>query len=78
MFLRDTYVTKSGRVNLEYTLKKIKLTTLHAMHALKRAMKWDEDEYNRNTIRSFMIVAIDHFNMGNENKGLNIFNSNTF
>ena len=47
------------------------------MGALKRSMKWDEDEYQREyDLDLFMIVAIDNFNMGAmENKGLNIFNS---
>ena len=49
----------------------------HAMESLKKSMKWDEDvfglEYDLDT---FMIVAIDDFNMGAmENKGLNVFNS---
>ena len=78
-FLRDTYVTKSGRnVNLRIYAKENQIDQCsYAMHALKRAMKWDEDEYNREyDLDLFMIVAIDHFNMGAmENKGLNIFNS---
>ncbi len=49
----------------------------HAMRSLKKAMKWDEDVYGREyDLDLFMIVAVDHFNMGAmENKGLNIFNS---
>ena len=78
-FLSDKYVTKSGRnVNLRIYAKENQIHQCSfAMHALKRAMKWDEDEYNREyDLDLFMIVAIDHFNMGAmENKGLNIFNS---
>ena len=51
--------------------------TAHAMAALKRAMRWDEQRYGREyDLDTFMIVAVDDFNMGAmENKGLNIFNS---
>ena len=49
----------------------------HAMAALEKAMRWDEEEYGLEyDLELFMIVAVDHFNMGAmENKGLNIFNS---
>lgn len=49
----------------------------HAMTSLKKSMKWDEEVYGREyDLDIFMIVAVDHFNMGAmENKGLNIFNS---
>ena len=49
----------------------------HAMDSLKRAMKWDEEVYGREyDLDTFMIVAVDDFNMGAmENKGLNIFNT---
>ena len=49
----------------------------HAMESLKKAMKWDEDEYEREyDLDIYNIVAVDSFNMGAmENKGLNIFNS---
>ncbi|MFA5677549.1 MAG: aminopeptidase N [Pseudomonas sp.] len=48
-----------------------------AMDALKRSMRWDEEVYGREyDLDTFMIVAVDDFNMGAmENKGLNIFNS---
>ena len=47
------------------------------MDSLKKAMKWDEDNYDlQYDLERFMIVAVNHFNMGAmENKGLNIFNS---
>ncbi|KAF0186130.1 MAG: aminopeptidase N [Hyphomonadaceae bacterium] len=49
----------------------------YAMDSLKRAMKWDEDEYRRiYDLDIFNIVAVRDFNFGAmENKGLNIFNS---
>ena len=47
------------------------------MESLKLAMKWDEETYGREyDLDTFMIVAVDDFNMGAmENKGLNVFNS---
>ncbi|KUF11477.1 aminopeptidase N [Pseudoponticoccus marisrubri] len=47
------------------------------MEALKKSMRWDEEEYGREyDLDVFNIVAVDDFNMGAmENKGLNIFNS---
>ena len=49
----------------------------HALQALKNAMRWDEEAYGREyDLDLYMIVAVDHFNMGAmENKGLNIFNT---
>ena len=49
----------------------------HAMASLKKAMRWDEEQYGREyDLNIFMIVAVSDFNMGAmENKGLNIFNS---
>ena len=49
----------------------------YAMDALKRAMKWDEDAFQREyDLDVFNIVAVRDFNFGAmENKGLNIFNS---
>ena len=43
----------------------------------QKAMRWDEEVYGLEyDLERFMIVAVDHFNMGAmENKGLNIFNS---
>ena len=51
--------------------------TQFAMQSLIRSMKWDEERFGRAyDLDLFMIVAVDHFNMGAmENKGLNIFNS---
>ena len=49
----------------------------HAMDALKKSMKWDEDTYGLECdLDYYMIVAVGDFNMGAmENKGLNIFNT---
>ncbi|MGH8271975.1 MAG: aminopeptidase N, partial [Gammaproteobacteria bacterium] len=49
----------------------------HALASLQRAMRWDEERYGREyDLDSYMIVAVDDFNMGAmENKGLNLFNS---
>ena len=75
----DNFVTASGRrVKLKLYVEPHNLSrTAHAMEALKRAMRWDEQRYGREyDLDIFMIVAVDDFNMGAmENKGLNIFNS---
>lgn len=49
----------------------------HAMEALKKSMRWDEETYGREyDLDIYMIVVVNDFNMGAmENKGLNIFNS---
>ncbi len=49
----------------------------HAMDALQKSMRWDEETYGLECdLDLYMIVAVDHFNMGAmENKGLNVFNS---
>ncbi|WP_406827480.1 aminopeptidase N [Microbulbifer sp. ARAS458-1] len=77
--VEDHFTTCSGRkVTLRlYTEPKNIGKCEHAMISLKRSMKWDEEVYGREyDLDIFMIVAVDHFNMGAmENKGLNIFNS---
>ncbi|MBO8087855.1 MAG: aminopeptidase N, partial [Marichromatium sp.] len=49
----------------------------YAMHALQKAMEWDEKRFGLECdLERYMIVAVDDFNAGAmENKGLNIFNS---
>jgi aminopeptidase N len=49
----------------------------HAVDSLKRAMRWDEEQFGRAyDLDVFNIVATYDFNMGAmENKGLNIFNA---
>jgi aminopeptidase N len=77
--IHDSFTTKSGR---EVTLG-IHVDpgdaerARYAMDALKRAMKWDEDAFQREyDLDVFNIVAVRDFNFGAmENKGLNIFNS---
>ncbi|MCL6414726.1 aminopeptidase N [Aestuariirhabdus sp. Z084] len=75
----DRFVTQSGReVTLQLFTEPRNIHKCdHAIDSLKRAMRWDEEVYGREyDLDIFMIVAVDHFNMGAmENKGLNIFNS---
>ena len=77
--LEDTLETQSGRdVALRIYAKAGDVERCeHAMRSLKRAMRWDEETYGLEyDLDTFMIVAIDDFNMGAmENKGLNVFNS---
>ena len=77
--LESVHTTASGRdVQLRiYTEPHNVARCGHAMAALEKAMRWDEEEYGLEyDLDLFMIVAVDHFNMGAmENKGLNIFNS---
>ncbi|MGB3211956.1 MAG: aminopeptidase N [Desulforhopalus sp.] len=77
--LEDEFITRSGRIiDLKIFVEERNIDKCdHAMVSLKKAMRWDEEvfglEYDLDT---FMIVAVDDFNMGAmENKGLNIFNS---
>jgi len=76
--LRDAFVTMSGRkVALAiYVEHGNEPKAAYAMDSLKRAMKWDEENYGREyDLDIFMIVAVSAFNFGAmENKGLNIFN----
>ncbi|MFD1218217.1 aminopeptidase N [Microbulbifer celer] len=78
-YVEDSFTTASGReVKLQlFTEPKNIRKCDHAMISLKHAMRWDEEVYGREyDLDVFMIVAVDHFNMGAmENKGLNIFNS---
>ncbi|OMH25299.1 aminopeptidase N [Motiliproteus sp. MSK22-1] len=77
--VEDLFITASGRqIPLRLYVEKKDLNKCeHALDALKRSMRWDEEVYGREyDLDIFMIVAVDHFNMGAmENKGLNIFNS---
>jgi aminopeptidase N len=75
----DNFTSRSGRtvaLNI-YVQHHNRDKCAHAMASLKQAMKWDEETYGREyDLDTFMIVAVDDFNMGAmENKGLNIFNS---
>ena len=75
----DTYITNTGRlIDIRiYVEKGDEKYTKHAVNSLKKAMKWDEDNYGLEyDLDEYKIVAVRHFNMGAmENKGLNIFNS---
>ncbi|WOX05189.1 aminopeptidase N [Microbulbifer pacificus] len=77
--VEDSFTTCSGReVKLQlFTEARNIGKCAHAMTSLKHSMRWDEEVYGREyDLDIFMIVAVDHFNMGAmENKGLNIFNS---
>jgi aminopeptidase N len=77
--IQDHFVTMSGKkVNLQiFAAHGKQFQCEHAMESLKKAMKWDEVAFGREyDLNTFMIVAIEDFNMGAmENKGLNIFNS---
>src|SRR5712672_3600769 len=77
--LEDQFVTRSGRrVRLAIHVDPGKLDQCaFAMKALKKSMKWDEDEFGLEVdLDNYAIVAVGDFNMGAmENKGLNIFNT---
>lgn len=77
--LKDTFTTASGRtVQLAIYVEPGKLDQCpHAMEALKKSMKWDEERFGLECdLDHYMIVAVGDFNMGAmENKGLNIFNT---
>ena len=77
--LEDTFTTRSGRtvaLRIYSTAGNI-ARCRHAMDAVKKAFRWDEERFGREyDLDAFMIFCADDFNMGAmENKGLNIFNS---
>ncbi len=77
--LEDHYLTASGRqVRCAIYVEPGKLDQCaHALEALKKAMRWDEEVFGLEMdLDHYMIVAVGDFNMGAmENKGLNIFNT---
>ena len=77
--LEDSFTTMSGKtVKLAiYVEPRNAGKCGHAMEALKKAMRWDEERFGREyDLDNFKILAVDDFNMGAmENKGLNVFNS---
>ncbi|MDO8346964.1 MAG: aminopeptidase N [Rugosibacter sp.] len=77
--LEDSHVTASGRtVRCAVYVEPGKLDQCgHALAALKKAMRWDEQRFGLEMdLDHYMIVAVGDFNMGAmENKGLNIFNT---
>ena len=77
--LEDVFITRSGRqIALRFFSAPKDLGRLsYAMHALKRALRWDEERFGLEyDLEQYMVVAVADFNMGAmENKGLNIFNT---
>ena len=77
--LKDRFRTRGGRdVALHFYAADRDIDKCHfAMDALKRAMRWDEETYDREyDLDLYNVVAVDDFNMGAmENKSLNIFNT---
>ncbi len=77
--VEDKYITNIGRsIDIKiYVESGDEKYTKHAIDSLKKAMRWDEDNYGLEyDLDEYKIVAVRHFNMGAmENKGLNIFNS---
>jgi aminopeptidase N len=77
--VRDRFTTSSGRaVALAIWVRRGDEDRCgHAMHALKAAMRWDEETYGLEyDLDVFNIAAVSDFNMGAmENKGLNVFNT---
>ena len=76
--LEDRFTTSEGReVKLSiYAHPHDVQRCQHALSALQRTMKWDEDTFGRICdLDEYKIVVARDFNMGAmENKGLNIFN----
>jgi len=76
--LVDTFLTSEGRtVQLQIYAHPHDIDRCrHAMSALQRSMKWDEDRFGRACdLDEYKIVVARDFNFGAmENKGLNIFN----
>jgi aminopeptidase N len=77
--VEDFFITASGRrVTLQIFVESHNVDKCeHAIQSLKNAMRWDEQTYGLEyDLDLYMIVAVDHFNMGAmENKGLNVFNT---
>lgn len=78
-YIEDKFVTSEGReVVLRVYVEKHNIDKCdHAMAALIKSMRWDEQVYGRvYDLDIYNIVAVDDFNMGAmENKSLNVFNS---
>jgi aminopeptidase N len=75
----DKFITQSGKsIDLRiYVEPGNEDKCEHAMTSLKKAMRWDEEQFGREyDLDTFMIVAVSDFNFGAmENKGLTIFDS---
>ena len=76
--VENTFITGQGKsVQCRIYVREGQLDRASfALDALTRAMRWDEEHYNRYyDLEVFNIVAVNDFNFGAmENKGLNIFN----
>lgn len=77
--IEDGFTSMSGRqIKLQlFVEERNRYQVDHAMAALIKAMRWDEETYGLEyDLDEYKIVAVDDFNMGAmENKGLNVFNS---
>jgi aminopeptidase N len=77
--LTGEFVTQSGRlVKLAFYTEPGSINqTPHALEALKKSMRWDEERFGLECdLDHYAVVAVGDFNMGAmENKGLNIFNA---
>ena len=77
--LSEPFITSSNReVELKFYLEKgFADQGQYALDSLKRAMRWDEEQFGREyDLDIYMVVAVSDFNMGAmENKGLNVFNT---
>jgi aminopeptidase N len=77
--IHDRFITAAGReiVLAIYVEAHNRDKCAHAMAALQKAMRWDEETFGLEyDLDHYLIVAADDFNMGAmENKGLNIFNA---
>ena len=66
-FIEDSFTTMSGRkIALRIFVEKGNRDQCqHAMNAVKKAMRWDEETYGREyDLDIYMIVAVSDFNMG--------------
>jgi len=77
--IQDHFTTMNNRkIDLRLYLEKgYRDQGAYAMQSLKKAMRWDEEKFDREyDLDIYMVVAVSDFNMGAmENKGLNIFNT---
>ncbi|MBN2706826.1 MAG: aminopeptidase N [Deltaproteobacteria bacterium] len=77
--LKDSFTTKTQRqVEIHFHVEEQnRHKCAHAVKALKKAMSWDEKEYDLEyDLDLYQVVAVNDFNFGAmENKGLNIFNA---
>ncbi len=78
--LEDRFVTQSGRsIALKIYASPDRIASCrHAMASLRRAMRWDEEEYGLEyDLHAYHIVALDDHVGAQENKGLNVFDAQT-